>query len=83
VHEVLVLPPDAEQEAPVGADPVAWASGHADRREVRMTVAVLRDGARAAALKVRPTGAGDDQPKAAFGEDLAPNLAAALLATLH
>lgn len=82
VHEVLVLPPDAEREQPVDADPVAWASEHADRREVRMTVAVLRDGARAAALRVRPTGP-EERAEAAFGEDLAPNLAEALLATLH
>jgi hypothetical protein len=82
VHEVLVLPPAAEETRPEGADPVEWASRHAERREVRMTVAVLRDGARAAALRVRPTG--DDAPaEAAFGDDLAPNLADALLATLH
>ncbi len=82
VHEVLVLPPDAESDRPSDADPVAWAAGHADKREVRMTVAVLRDGARAAALRVRPEN-GDDNSEAAFGEDLAPNLAEALLATLH
>jgi hypothetical protein len=82
VHEVLVLPPGAEDEQPAGADPVEWASGHAERREVRMTVAVLRDGSRAAALRIRPTGA-EDRAEAAFGEDLAPNLAEALLATLH
>ncbi|HEY3002556.1 MAG TPA: PPA1309 family protein [Kribbellaceae bacterium] len=81
IQEVLVLPPSAEAAQPAGVDAVAWAASHADRREVRMTVAVLRDGARAAALRVRPTGAGD-QTEAAFGEDLAPNLADALLATL-
>lgn len=82
VHEVLVLPPDAEQQRPDSADPVAWAAGHAEKREVRMTVAVLRDGARAAALRVRPTSA-EDRAEAAFGDDLAPNLAEALLATLR
>ena len=82
VQEVLVLPPDAEESRPDGADPVDWASGHADKREVRMTVAVLRDGARAAALRVRPTGE-EERAEAAFGENLAPNLAEALVATLH
>jgi hypothetical protein len=82
VQEVVVLPPGAEKEQPDGVDPMAWASGHAERREVRMTVAVLRDGARAAALRLRPTGP-DDKAEAAFGENLAPNLAEALLATLH
>jgi len=82
VQEVLVLPPGAEQRQPDGADPVAWAADHAERREVRMTVAVLRSGARAAALRIRPTGP-EDRAEAAFGEDLAPNLAAALLATLE
>ncbi len=82
VHEVLVLPPGAESERPAEADPVTWAAGHTEKREVRMTVAVLRDGARAAALRVRPTSP-DDRAEAAFGEDLAPNLAEALLATLH
>ena len=82
VHEVLVLPPEAEGDRPADVDPVAWAAEHSDKREVRMTVAVLRDGARAAALRVRPTG-NDDVTEPAFGEDLAPNLADALVATLH
>lgn len=104
VHEVLVLPSDAEQARPAEIDPVEWAAGHAERREVRMTVAVLREGARAAALRVRPAGTtppgitpagtkpagqtdqpsdqdGDEETGTAFGEDLAPNLANALLAT--
>jgi hypothetical protein len=81
VHEVLVLPPNAEDARPEGTDPVEWATGHAERREVRMTVAVLRGGARAAALRIRPA-PGDAPTDPAFGEDLAPNLAKALLATL-
>jgi hypothetical protein len=80
VHEVLVLPPAAEDARPTGADDLSWAQGHAERREVRMTVAVLQDGARAAALRVRPA-PGEPETDPAFGEDLAPNLAKALLGT--
>lgn len=82
VHEVLVLPPAAEDARPEGIDTVEWAQEHADRREVRMTVAVLRDGARAAAVRVRPA-PGDPETDTAFGEDLAPNLAKALLGTFE
>jgi hypothetical protein len=82
VQEVLVLPQDAEEARPAGADAVEWAQEHGDRREVRMTVAVLRDGARAAALRVRPA-PGEPDTDPAFGEDLAPNLAKALLATFE
>ena len=81
VHEVLVLPPGAEDDMPAGADPVRWADEHEGRREVRMTVAVLRGGARASALRVRTPG-GPSEPNTAFEDDLAPNLSRALLATL-
>lgn len=80
VHEVLVLPPSAG-DAPTEADAVRWASGHPERREVRMVVAVLRDGSRASLLRIRPT-AVDAEPQLVPAPDLAPNLAAALLATL-
>jgi hypothetical protein len=82
VHEVLVLPPGADDEIPDGVDAAEWAAEHDERREVRMTVAVLRGGARAGALRLRP---GDDSAKAetAFGDDVAPNLSHALLATLE
>lgn len=88
VHEVLVLPPGAEEEAPEGADLVEWAASHDRRREVRMAVGVLRDGSRACVLRVRADpwlGAGDAPSEAddvVSGPDLAPRLADALLATL-
>lgn len=82
VHEVLVIPPQAEDDRPDDADPVVWAADHAERRDVRMVVGVLRDGSTAGALRVRPAdGAGPGE--VAYGDDLAPNLARALLATLE
>lgn len=81
VTEAVVLPPGTEDEAPThGGDPSEWAAGHPDRREVRMAVGVLRDGSRAATLRVRgATGAGDE---VLGGPDLVPHLADALAATL-
>ena len=81
-HEVLVLPPAAE--AAMGAeqeqDASAYAAGHPDRREVRMSVGVLRDGQRAVVLRVRSA---DEEPDdRVMGRDLAPALADALFATL-
>jgi hypothetical protein len=84
VNEVLVLPPSAGQ-APADTDDtdaVRWASDHPERREVRMVVAVLRDGSRASMLRIRPTAVDADE-HLVTGPDLAPNLAAALLATLE
>ncbi|MDP9239119.1 MAG: PPA1309 family protein [Actinomycetota bacterium] len=84
VQEVLVLPPSAEAERPSEENAADWAAGHPDRREVRMGVAVLRDGSRASALRVRAEGA---DPTALddvlVGPDLAPNLADALMDTLR
>ncbi|MGI8682794.1 MAG: PPA1309 family protein [Mycobacteriales bacterium] len=81
VTEATVLPPGADGEAPPeGMDPAGWASRHPDRREVRMAVGVLRDGSRAATLRLRGTlGAGEE---VLGGPDLVPNLADALAATL-
>lgn len=83
VHEVLILPPSAEEVRPPDADSLSWAAEHPDRREVRLAVGVLRDGSRASALRVRaeeadPTTLDD----VLIGPDLVPNLADALLATL-
>ncbi|HEV2088391.1 MAG TPA: PPA1309 family protein [Cryptosporangiaceae bacterium] len=85
VQEVFVLPPDAEQSRPEEADPVAWAAGHESRREVRMVVGVLRDGASACVLRLRqPAGEDPDpeEPEVVYGDDLVPNLIAALRTTL-
>lgn len=82
VQEILVLPPTAESARPDGFDEVEWASRHVDRREVRLTVAVLRDGSRGCALRVRPVNGAPDTD-VAYGEDLAPNLTEALFGTLR
>ncbi len=81
VHEVLVLPPDAEQARPLGADADRWAREHPDRREVRLAVAVLADGTSASAVRLR---APQDRPdELLYGQDLAPHLRDALLGTLR
>ncbi|HSV68173.1 MAG TPA: PPA1309 family protein [Mycobacteriales bacterium] len=94
VHEVVLLPPDAEAELPGQPDPLRYAAEHPHRREARVAVAVLRDGSRATVVRFRrrPTGSDDVRPEPAgtagvedellVGEDLAPNLSEALLATL-
>jgi hypothetical protein len=81
VQEVLVLPPEAEEERPDDADPVDWAANHSDRREVRMVAGVLRDGTSACALRMRPQGTAE-ATDVVYGADLAPNLVVALRATL-
>jgi len=86
VHEVLVLPPGADAEAPDDPEEAtAWAATRPDRREVRMAVGVLRDGSRMAALRLRYDGATPALDGAAdeivVGADLAPGLANALLET--
>ncbi len=51
-----MLPPSAEGSVPDALDEAAlarWVAEHPERREVRMTVAVLRDGARESALRLR------------------------------
>lgn len=76
VHEVLVLPPHAEADRPELTDPEEYARNHPDRREVRLAVAVLADGASASAIRLRSSdGTGEEL---LFGDDLAPNLAEAL-----
>ncbi len=81
VHEVLVLPPSAEAALDGVDDPAAVAAGHPERREVRMSVAVTRGGGSACVLRLR--GPGDGPDELVTGPDLAPALAAALLATLE
>ena len=78
-HEVLVLPPSAEAELDT-EDPAAVALEHPERREVRMTVGVLRDGSREALLRLR--GRDGEEDERVTGGDLVPGLSDALLATL-
>jgi hypothetical protein len=79
-HEVLVLPPSAEDVLDDHDDPAAVAAAHPERREVRLAVGVLRDGRREAVLRLR--GADEAQDERVTGSDLVPRLADALLATL-
>ena len=79
--ERLMLPPSAEASVPEGMSEkqlAKWVAKHPERQEVRMTVAVLRDGARESALRLREKDAATD---VLTGSDLVPGLAEALAAT--
>jgi len=81
-QEIVMLPPSAEAElASLDLDHAASrVSEHPDRQEARLVVAVLRGGQAASILRLRGVdGAGEDL---LTGPDLAPNLVAALAATL-
>ncbi|SHK74611.1 PPA1309 family protein [Actinacidiphila paucisporea] len=81
--ERLMLPPSAEAALPDDLDDAAlasWVAGHPERQEVRMTVAVLRDGARESAVRLREK---DTATEVLTGADLVPGLAQALTATFE
>ncbi|MFE5792344.1 PPA1309 family protein [Streptomyces sp. NPDC056503] len=81
--ERLMLPPSAEAQVPKdlsGARLNKWVAAHPDRQEVRMTVAVLRTGAREAAIRLREK---DSPNEVLTGPDLVPGLADALAATFE
>ncbi|MFE2034649.1 PPA1309 family protein [Streptomyces scopuliridis] len=81
--ERLMLPPSAEASVPEGLDEAglaSWVSAHPERQEVRMTVAVLRDGARESALRLREK---DSPSEVLTGSGLVPGLAEALSATFE
>jgi hypothetical protein len=81
--ERLMLPPSAEASVPEGLDEAGlakWVARHPDRQEVRMTVAVLRNGAREAAIRLREK---DSPNEVLTGSDLVPGLADALAATFE
>ncbi|GAC1333141.1 MAG: PPA1309 family protein [Mycobacteriales bacterium] len=86
VQEVVVLPPSAERTAAEQAptlESADWANEHPERRDVRLVVGVLRDGSTACALRLRgATDGAATEDDVLTGPDLAPNLSAALLATL-
>jgi hypothetical protein len=78
--ERLMVPPSAERDMPQDEqEALRWLGEHPEREEVRIVVAVLRDGSRAAALRMRSH---DDEQSVLTGPDLVPGLAAALAATL-
>jgi hypothetical protein len=79
--ERLMLPPSAEASVPEGLSErklAKWVAEHPDRQEVRMTVAVLRDGTRESALRLRDK---DSPSEVLTGSQLVPGLAEALSAT--
>ena len=79
--ERLMLPPAAEASVPQGLSDkklAAWVAAHPDRQEVRMTVAVLRDGSRDSAVRLREK---DAATEVLTGAGLVPGLAEALSAT--
>jgi hypothetical protein len=78
--ERLMVPPAAEQDMPQDeGEALRWLGEHPERQEVRLVVAVLRDGSRSAALRMR---AHDDETSVLTGDELVPGLADALGATL-
>ena len=78
--ERLMVPPEVEKDLPQDEDEaLRWLAEHPTRQEVRLVVAVLRDGSRSAALRMR---AHDDETSVLTGENLVPGLADALSATL-
>lgn len=81
--ERLMLPPSAESSVPDGlsdAQLTKWVAKHPDRQEVRMTVAVLRNGARESAVRLREK---DSPTEVLTGAGLVPGLAEALAATFE
>jgi hypothetical protein len=85
--ERLMLPPSAEDAVPEelqreGAEEklADWVAEHPERQEVRLTVAVLRDGSRESALRLR---AKDSATEVLTGAGLVPALAEALAATFE
>jgi hypothetical protein len=81
--ERLMLPPSAEASVPEGLNEkklAQWVAEHPSRQEVRMTVAVLRDGARDSALRLREK---DTPTEVLTGGALVPGLAEALSATFE
>jgi hypothetical protein len=79
--ERLVVPPEAEHDLPENPDQAAEAlAAHPDRKDVRLLVAVLRDGESTCLLRQRDHDADD---RVASGSDIAPGLVQALGATLQ
>jgi hypothetical protein len=79
--ERLVVPPDADRDLPDDPDQVAeLLAAHPDRKDVRLLVAVLRDGESTCLLRQRDH---DNDDKVAIGADIAPGLVQALAATLQ
>jgi hypothetical protein len=79
--ERVVVPPEAERDLPKNPEQAMEAlAAHPDRRDVRLLVAVTRDGRSRCLLRQR---AHDRDDQVAMGEDIAPGLVHALKATLQ
>jgi hypothetical protein len=77
--ERIVVPPTAERNLPQNADDaISTLANHPDRKDVRLLVAVLRDGSATCLLRQRDH---DRDDRVAQGEDIAPGLVHGLLAT--
>ena len=78
--ERMVVPPEAERELPGRSQEAVDAlAAHPDRRDVRLVVAVLRDGSSICLLRQRDH---DTDDAVATGKDIAPGLVEALRASL-
>lgn len=79
--ERVVLPPGAERDLPEDPEEAVEAlAAHPQREDVRLLVAVHRDGRAVCLLRQR---AHDRDDRVATGEDIAPGLVHALRATLE
>jgi hypothetical protein len=79
--ERLVVPPEAERDLPENPEQASEAlAAHPDRKDVRLLVAVLRNGESTCLLRQRDH---DTDDKVASGPDIAPGLVQALGATLQ
>ena len=79
--ERIVIPPGAERDLPEDpAEAMTALAAHPQREDVRLLVAVHRDGRAVCLLRQR---ANDRDDRVATGEDIAPGLVHALRATLE
>ena len=79
--ERMVVPPEAERDLPRNSEQAVDAlAAHPDRKDVRLLVAVLRDGSSICLLRQRDH---DSEDAVATGRDLAPGLVEALKATFE
>lgn len=81
--ERLVLPPEAEEQVAEASDPqeqLELAAGHPDRQDMRVAVAVLRDGSHMCAVRARGQ---DGDTDVLSGPDLVPGLVEALQSTFE
>ena len=79
--ERVVVPPGAERDLPDDPEAAVEAlSRHPERQDVRLLVAVTRDGSARCLLRQR---AHDHDDQVALGEDIAPGLVHALRATFE